>query len=103
MKEIDTKTASPGLQLVVSTSGNAVDLPGHLAIKRRTTGEIDPASRVSMFDIGLISDEAIEAALYASAMFSGILRQGGLIEGAALGLCGRVRIHHPSVALLEPA
>jgi ApbE superfamily uncharacterized protein (UPF0280 family) len=84
---------------------NAVDLPGHDAIHRRPANEIDPDSdlgdRLVTFDIGALTDEAIDTALDAGAQCADILVFDGLIDGAVLALGGRLRIRHPSLALLE--
>jgi hypothetical protein len=85
--------------------GNAVDLPGHPAIDRRPAAEIDPASdlgdRLITFDVGGLSDAAIEAALDAGETMADTLLRDGLIEGAVLALRGRLRTRHSSLALLE--
>jgi ApbE superfamily uncharacterized protein (UPF0280 family) len=94
--------------------GNAVDLPGHHAIDRRPASEIDAASdlhdRLITFDVGPLSNDAIEAALHAGETMAARLLRNGLIEGAVLALRGHLRIRHVSLALsslaprsLEPA
>jgi uncharacterized protein len=87
--------------------GNAVDLPGHVAIDRRAASEIDPASdlgdQLITFDVGPLDDDAIERALDAGERMADMLRLDGLIEGAVLALRGRLRVCHPALALLEPA
>jgi ApbE superfamily uncharacterized protein (UPF0280 family) len=92
--------------------GNAVDLPGHPAVDRRAASDIDPASdlgdRLITFNVGVLSDGAIETALDAGvAMADGLLRKG-LIEGAVLALRGHLRVCHgsrvpPHFARLESA
>jgi hypothetical protein len=87
--------------------GNAVDLPGHPAIDRRPASDIDPASdlgdRLITFDVGSLTGDAIEAALDAGETMVDMLLRDGLIEGAVLALRGRLRVCHPSLALLESA
>jgi hypothetical protein len=86
---------------------NAVNLPNHPAIHRRPASEIDPASdlgdRLITFDVGPLSEHAIESALDAGVTVADTLRQDGLIEGAVLALRGHLRIRHPSLALQEVA
>jgi ApbE superfamily uncharacterized protein (UPF0280 family) len=83
--------------------GNAVDLPGHPAIERRPAAEIDPASdlgdRLVTFDIGTLTEDAVDAALDAGEAVANRLLRNGLIEGAVLALGGRLRIRHASRAL----
>ncbi len=90
--------------------GNAVDLPGHQAIDRRPASTIDPASdlgdRLITFDVGYLSDDAIETALDAGEAAATALMRDGLIDGAVLVLRGQRRICHASpvpshVAVLE--
>ena len=87
--------------------GNAVDLPGHPSIDRRPASQIDPASdlgdRLITFDVGPLSDAAIDAALDAGETMADTLLRDGLIEGAVLALRGHLRIRHTALALLEPA
>lgn len=92
--------------------GNAVDLPGHTAIDRRPASDIDPASdlgdRLITFDVGILSEGAIEAALDAGETMADGLLRAGLIEGAILALRGHLRVCHssrvsPNFALLESA
>jgi ApbE superfamily uncharacterized protein (UPF0280 family) len=87
--------------------GNAVDLPGHHAIDRRPASEIDPASdlhdRLITFDVGPLSNDAIEAALNAGETMVDRLLRNGLIEGAVLALRGHLRIRHASLSLPSPA
>jgi hypothetical protein len=87
--------------------GNAVDLPGHVAIDRRPASEIDPASdlgdQLITFDLGPLDDAAIERALDAGETMADMLLRDGLIEGAVLALRGRLRVCHPALALQESA
>jgi ApbE superfamily uncharacterized protein (UPF0280 family) len=83
--------------------GNAIDFPGNPAISRRPASTIDPASdlgdRLVTFDIGYLTEDAIDAALDAGEAVADRLLRDGLIEGAALTLGGRLRIRHASLAL----
>ena len=83
-----------------------MDVPGHPAIERRPASEIDPASdlgdRLITFDVGLLGDDAIEAALDAGAAMADSMRRDGLIEAAVLALRRRLRVRHPLLTL-EPA
>lgn len=76
--------------------GNAVDLPGHPAIRRSpATGE-DPDSdlgeRPVVLAVGPLSDAEIAAALDRGAAEAGRMRANGLIHAAALALRGRWRV-----------
>lgn len=74
---------------------NAVDLPGHDAVKRRPAAELqaesDLGQRLVTVSVGFLSaaevDRALEAGLAAARRFAA----RGLIEGAALFLQGSVR------------
>lgn len=101
-----------GADAAATIVGNAVDLPGHRAIDRRPASDIDPASdlgdRLITFDVGLLSDGAIETALDAGEAMADALLREGLIEGAVLALRGHLRVCHgslmpPNFALLEAA
>jgi ApbE superfamily uncharacterized protein (UPF0280 family) len=82
--------------------GNAVDLPGHPAIDRRPASAIDPATdlgdRLVTFDIGYLTESAIDAALDAGEVVAERLLRDGLIEGAVLALGGHLRIRHAAYA-----
>ncbi len=72
--------------------GNAVDLPGHPAIRRRPACEIDAASdlgeRLVTVALGDLAPAEIRAALDAGRQFAEALRRAGLIAGAVLALRG---------------
>jgi ApbE superfamily uncharacterized protein (UPF0280 family) len=82
--------------------GNAVDLPEyidmleHNAIDRRPANQIDPTTdlgdRLITFDVGQLSEQAIQAALDAGETKANTLLRDGLIEGAVLALHGRLRV-----------
>jgi hypothetical protein len=69
---------------------NAVDLPGHPAIKRRPACDLQPDSdlggRLVTRDVGALSRGEIEDALEAGAACARKLLAAGLIDGAALRL-----------------
>lgn len=71
---------------------NAVDLPGHPAIRREPACDLQPDSdlgdRLVTRDVGLLSDQEIEQALEAGGRRARQLLAAGLIEGAALRLLG---------------
>lgn len=70
--------------------GNAVDLPGHPAIRRGPASGIDPDSdlgdRLVTLDVGALSKDDIEAALAYGVARAEALRRSGLIHGAVLVL-----------------
>ncbi len=72
--------------------GNAIDLPGHPAIRRRPACEIDAASdlgdRLVTVALGDLAPAEIRAALDAGRQFAEALRRAGLIAGAVLTLRG---------------
>lgn len=71
---------------------NAVDLPGHPAIRRVPARELQPDSdlghRLVTRDVGPLTEQEIEEALDAGAGCARHLLARGLIEGAALRLLG---------------
>jgi len=71
---------------------NAVDLPGHPAIKRSPANELQPDSdlgaRLVTRDIGALSQTEVREALESGAERARQLFDRGLIEGAVLRLCG---------------
>jgi uncharacterized protein len=71
---------------------NAVDLPGHPAVKRSPASEIQPDSdlgaRLVTRDVGALSQTEIREALESGAESARQLFDRGLIEGAVLRLCG---------------
>jgi len=72
--------------------GNAVDLPGHPAIGRVPANELQPDSdlgaRLVTREVGALAEREIEDALEAGSACARKLLAAGLIEGAALRLCG---------------
>jgi ApbE superfamily uncharacterized protein (UPF0280 family) len=72
--------------------GNAVDLPGHPAIVRVPANELQPDSdlgaRLVTREVGALAEHEIEDALEAGSACARKLLAAGLIEGAALRLCG---------------
>jgi hypothetical protein len=71
---------------------NAVDLPGHPAIVRCPANDLQPDSdlgaRLVTRDVGALFEHEIEAALEAGSRCARKLLAAGLIEEAALWLCG---------------
>ena len=71
---------------------NAVDLPGHRAVLRVPSNELQPDSdlgdRLVTRDVGALTEQEIEAALEAGRRRAQQLLAAGLIEGAALRLLG---------------
>ncbi len=95
---------------------NAVDLPDHPAIVRCPANELQPdsdlGSRLVTRDVGLLTYQAIDAALEAGGAKARQLIDLGLIDAAALHLKGEVRaiglprrqanvLHRPAVPLNE--
>jgi uncharacterized protein len=75
---------------------NAVDLPGHPAIVRCPANELQPdsdlGSRLVTRDVGMLTYQAIDAALEAGAAMARRLLAAGLIEAAAIHLKGEIRV-----------
>ncbi|MEA2881164.1 MAG: uncharacterized protein QOH32_383 [Bradyrhizobium sp.] len=79
---------------------NAVDLPGHPAVRRCPASDLQPDSdlgaRLVTRDVGWLEDREIAAALEAGADKARKLLTDGLIERAALRLHGETRIVAPA-------
>ncbi len=79
---------------------NAVDLPGHSAIFRRTAKSIDPdtdlGTRLITWDVGALTRQEVATALDAGRVVADALAARGLILGAVLTLRRQVVIcaHH---------
>jgi ApbE superfamily uncharacterized protein (UPF0280 family) len=75
---------------------NAVDLPGHPAVKRRPACELAPDSdlgqRLATTDVGPLTPAEIELALSRGIAVAEDFRRRGLITAAALFLAGEVRL-----------
>ena len=75
---------------------NAVDLPGHPAVRRGPAGAEDPDSdlgeRLVVLDVGPLDAGDTAAALAAGAAVAERMRADGLIHAAALGLRGAWRV-----------
>ncbi|UPT84479.1 UPF0280 family protein [Bradyrhizobium barranii subsp. apii] len=71
---------------------NAVDLPGHPGIIRKSANDLQPDSdlgaRLVTRDVGELSQNEVAAALESGAECARQLFDRGLIEGAVLQLCG---------------
>lgn len=75
---------------------NAVDLPGHTAIRRVAANRLSPDSdlghRLVTVDVGVLSDNAAKQALGTGKKYAQDCRKKGLILGAALFLGDHVEI-----------
>ena len=75
---------------------NAVDLPGHRAIRRLPACEVRPESdlgdRPVVVEVGALTGEEVEAALARGANVAGKMMGKGLISGAFLVLRGQGRV-----------
>jgi uncharacterized protein len=75
---------------------NAVDLPGHPEVLRRPAHDLQPDSdlggRLVTRGVGRLSGDEIAAALGAGAACARALLAAGLIDGAALRLCGETAL-----------
>jgi uncharacterized protein len=75
---------------------NAVDIPGHPAIRRTPARELDPESdlgdRLVTVAVGPLTPGETERALASGAAEAEFWRERGLIEAAALRLNGRTRL-----------
>jgi ApbE superfamily uncharacterized protein (UPF0280 family) len=85
------RTASQA-DAVATIIANAVDLPGHRAIVRCPANELQPDSdlgaRLVTCEVGELTEHEIGDALETGANRARKLLAAGLIEGAALRLCG---------------
>src|SRR5215510_11646010 len=100
----ETAAAADAAATIVA---NAVDLPGHRAIRRLPASEIDPDSdlgeRLVTVTVGKLFESEIRAALAAGAAKAEALRQAGLIFGAVLLLRGHHKICSNDIRLLRAA
>ncbi len=75
---------------------NAVDLPGHPAVRRQPACDLSPDSdlgyRLVTIAVGALSDAEISTALDRGQARAQQMLQDGLIAGAALALAGQVRL-----------
>ncbi len=78
---------------------NAVDLPGHPAIRRCPADSLQPDSdlgpRLVTRDVGELSDAEVAIALEGGARCAQKILQRGLVEGAALRLSGEMIVVGP--------
>ena len=76
--------------------GNAVDLPGHPAVRRGPAGDEDPDSdlgdRPVVLAVGTLSGDEVAAALDRGLAEAERMRAAGLIHAAALALQGQWRV-----------
>jgi len=89
-------TSAARADAAATVIANAVDLPGHPAIRRRPASDLDPDSdlgaRLVTVGLGALSPAEVDAALDAGCAVAEGLRRAGLIVGAALVLGGRMRL-----------
>ena len=75
---------------------NAVDLPGHPAIRRQPARDLAPdndlGERLVTVEVGELRGNEVEEALGRGLAVADRLCELGLIEGAALFLCGQLRV-----------
>jgi ApbE superfamily uncharacterized protein (UPF0280 family) len=85
---------------------NAVDLPGHPAVRRRPACELDPDSdlgaRAVTVAVGALAPEEIAAALRRGRAEAAAMRAAGLIEAAVLFLRGEAEMVGGEVLLPPP-
>lgn len=83
---------------------NAVDLPGHPAIRRQPARTLDPDSdlgaRLVTTHVGALSPAEAQTAVEAGARVAETMRQSGLIAGAALFLRGARAVVGDGVAVI---
>ncbi|MBI3647510.1 MAG: UPF0280 family protein [Actinobacteria bacterium] len=98
----DAATADAAATLLA----DAVDLPGHPAIRRTPAVELAPDSdlgeRLVTVDVGALTSEEIDAALAAGLAEAERMRAEGTIEAAVLCLEGRVVTAGPLLAGAPP-
>jgi ApbE superfamily uncharacterized protein (UPF0280 family) len=87
---------------------NAVDLPEHAAILRAPAHDLQPDSdlgaRLVTRGVGRLSRDEIATALDAGATCARVLLAPGLIDGAALRLCGETAlVASPPIKAREPS
>jgi hypothetical protein len=86
---------------------NAVDLPGHAAIRRAPARSIDPDSDLGdipvTVDLGILTNEEIDRALAEGARRAQALREAGHIHGAVLVLRRHFRTIGAGLPLLAAA
>lgn len=87
-----TARSAAAADVAATLLANAVDLPGHPAVTRRAAAELDPDSdlgvRLVTTAVGPLAPAEIAVALDAGATAARTMLEAGLIEGAALFLCG---------------
>jgi uncharacterized protein len=88
---VQARTASQA-DAAATVIANAVDLPGHPAIQRVPAHDLQPDSdlgpRLVTRGVGELAPEEVSVALDVGAARAHALLAAGLIEGAALRLCG---------------
>lgn len=90
---------APQADAAATVIANAVDLPGHPAIRRQPANELQPDSdlgaRLVTRAVGELSHSEIETALESGAECARQLFDRELIEGAVLRLCGDMVVIGP--------
>jgi ApbE superfamily uncharacterized protein (UPF0280 family) len=85
---------------------NAVDLPGHPAIRRTPAIELAPdtdlGERLVTMGVGSLGEQEVAEALAAGVAEAARLRAAGLLEAAVLCLEGRVEVVGPVLASAPP-
>jgi ApbE superfamily uncharacterized protein (UPF0280 family) len=96
-----------GADAAATVIANAIDLPGHAAIRRVRACNIQPDSdlghRLVTRQVGSLDDGDIETALDFGAVTAQALVRRGLIASAALHLQGRTRVVGPASDSTSPA
>lgn len=98
-----------GADAAATLIANAVDLPGHPAIRRAPAFELDPDSdlggRLVTAAVGFLAPGEVAAALRAGRGVAEAMHAAGLIHDAALTLCGETfalgKLAHPSAGLVR--
>ncbi|HYI82980.1 MAG TPA: UPF0280 family protein [Acetobacteraceae bacterium] len=95
-------TDAAGADAAATLIANAVDLPGHPAIRRTPARALDPDSdlgdRPVTTAVGPLEPDEVAAALAAGRACAEAMRRRGLIHDAALMLCGRTIVLGRSAA-----
>lgn len=86
---------------------NAVDLPGHPAIKRQPAQELSPDSdlgrRLVTIDVGSLTTDETQSALEAGVATAHDMQRRGLIDAATLCLNGQTALTAPKTGALSHA
>ena len=95
-------STAAGADVAATLLANAVDLPGHPAVRREAAVELAPDSdlgdRPVTVEVGELTDAEIEEALAAGVVEASRMRGAGLLEAAVLCLDGQVTVVGPVIA-----